>query len=139
MPEPRKKYQALTNLSVPMPRMPGQPDDKRTFLVSPGEIVELTDAEAANLSRNPRVPVIRPFKESSEPLARITPVQLSGPIRRGVVNPPPDFAGVRADPPGASRIQTVTQPEMMEPAPGDETRVPAGGPIDITPGTAVTG
>lgn len=135
MPEARKKYQALTNLSVPMPRLPGTPDDRRTFMVEPGEIVELTEEQARNLTRL-RTPAIRPASQSGDPLPRIAPAQLSGPLRRGLVNPPGDFTGARADPPGASHIQTISVPETSDPVPGTETVM---GPVDIKPGTAVTG
>jgi hypothetical protein len=138
MPETRKKFQALTNLSVPMPRMPGQPDDKRTFMVEPGEIVELTEEQARNFMRL-RVPAIRPAAQSGDPLPRIAPAQLSGPLRKGLVNPPGDFTGARADPPGASHIQVVSNvPEVSDPAPGSEN-VMSAGPMDIKPGTGVTG
>jgi len=137
MPEARKKFQALINLSVPMPRMPGQPDDKRTFMVEPGEIVELTEEQARNFMRL-RTPAIRPATQSGDPLPRIAPAQMSGPLRKGLVNPPGDFTGARADPPGASHIQTITVPETADPSPGQEN-VMSQGPMDIKPGTGVTG
>lgn len=125
-------YQAIVNLSVPRKNDP----NKETDLVFAGETVDLPDDVAALFLPPARVPaVIRSVRESSEPLTRLLPRQLSGVAinrrtgkRIGFPGPPQD---ARPDPPGSSMIQVVEPPEAHEPQPGDETAgqdVPA--PVD---------
>ena len=131
-----KKYQALTNLSVPMP---GENKDGRTFLVPRGEVVELTEEQAHNLARMPGgKPAIRPVKEGSEPLPELTGRLLSGPIRRPP-QPAPGSDAARPDPPGSSHIAVYRDPglpELNEPAPGSEASdLGVTDALDIAPGT----
>jgi hypothetical protein len=128
-----KKYQALTNLSVPMPG----DKDARTFLVPRGETVELTEEQARNLSTMPGGrPAIRPVKEGSEPMPELTGRLLSGPIRR----PPPPAPGTdsaRPDPPGSSRVAVYHDaPELHEPQLGSENGLDMDA-LDIAPGGGV--
>lgn len=135
--EGRSKYQALTNLSIPQ-RSPdsglltGQND-----LIERGQIVELTETEAANLmatgGKTGRLaPAVRPLSESKEDLPRLLPRHLSGRLR-APVTPPPGSDLPRPDPPGSSHlIVSDPTPESNEPAPGDE-QGPVQGAMDIPP------
>lgn len=138
--EGREKYQVLINTSVPQ-RDPvtGKPTGQ-TDLIGPGEIVELTPQEAQHLmDTSPRsghrVPLIRPYKESKEPLIRVHPAHASG-MQAG----PP--AEARPDPRGSSRIQVMQDapptgegPEGNEPEPGSEGQLPSDliDALDIAP------
>ena len=98
----RKKYQALTNLSIPQVSEAGL-ETGQNDLVTTGDIVELTDRQAANLmATGPRtgrqVPAIRPVSEAKGELPRLHPRQLSGDMRAPVM-PPPDSDQPRPDPP----------------------------------------
>lgn len=133
-----KPYVALINLSVPrrvMRGADGKEPDNAAELVPAGEIVHLTDDEAAKFLRHgPRdgrqVPVIRPAtgRESSalQP-QRVPPRAVSGRLAA----PPAD---ARPDPAGSSAIQVAQPliPETAEPVPGQEN---ADGPDaeDIIP------
>lgn len=136
------KYQALTNISVPQRSeagvLTGQND-----LVPPGEIVELTEAEARNLmavgGRTGRqTPAVRPYKERSGELPRLHPRQLSGLIRQPAM-PPADSEQPRPDPPGSSTVRIVeagpVPPESNEPQPGGEQGPPPliQGAMDLPP------
>jgi hypothetical protein len=105
-----KKYQALTNLSVPI-KVPGE--DKRTALVMKGDTVILDEETATNLQRNHRVPVIRPATEGSQPMPLLTGRSLTGMIQ----GPPVD---ARRDPKGSSQLVELKVPELTEPSIGDE-------------------
>lgn len=115
-------YQAIVNLSVPRR---GDPN-KETDLVLEGETVDMDD-DVASLFLPPlkAFPMIRPVKDSGEPLPRPHPKQLSGIAinqrtgkRIGFPGPPQN---ARADPPGSSTITVMEPPEANEPAPGSET------------------
>lgn len=119
--EGRSKYQVLTHTSVPQ-RDPvtGKPTGQ-TDLIAPGDVVELTEQEAAHLmDTSPRsghrVPLVRPVKEQNQPLPRVHPSHASGLMQRP--------AEARPDPAGSSRIQVAedatAQPEAHEPQPGSE-------------------
>jgi hypothetical protein len=126
------KYQALTNLSIPMP-VAGE--EKRTFLVPRGETVELTAEQAENLQRNHRVPVIRPAKEGSKPMPVLTGRSLSGRLMVPVQKPPPGWTGARPDPAGSSQIIERQVPEMGDPQAGSESS--DGDALDLPPGTRI--
>ena len=125
-------YQALANLSVPRKGDPG----RETDLIPLGETVDLDDETAALFLRPKRDPeVIRPAKQSGQPLPRLLPRALSGVAinpRTGkrVGNPGPP-QGARPDPAGSSAIQVLI-PEAAEPQLDDETR-PADDAVDIPP------
>jgi hypothetical protein len=136
----RKKYQALTNVSVPQRTdagvLTGQND-----LAAPGDIVELTDREAANLMdcsprSGRRTPAVRPYAERSNELPRLHPRLLSGLIRQPAV-PPPGSDGPRPDPEGSSQVRIVeagpTPPEFDEPQPGSEGGPVITGALDLPP------
>jgi hypothetical protein len=132
----------LVNTSVPQ-RDPvtGKPTGQ-TDLVGPGEIVELTEQEAAHLmDTSPRsghrVPLIRPYSQRNEPLRRVHPAHASG----LQIGPP---AEARPDPAGSSRIQVMQDapptgggegPEGSEPQPGSEGQLPSDliDALDIAP------
>jgi hypothetical protein len=126
-------YQALVNLSHPRRGDPG----KETDLIYAGETVDLTDEEAAMYlppRRDP--PLIRPGKESGQPLPRMHPRALSGVAinprtgkRIGSPGPP---QGARPDPEGSSAVQVLI-PEAAEPQPDDETLPPDTDAVDIPP------
>jgi hypothetical protein len=129
-----RKYQALTNISVPEP---GENKDKRTFMVPRGGTVELTEDQAHNLMTQHRVPVIRSVAEGSEPMPIIRGMSLSGRLRvPAVPASDPNYDGPRPDPEGSSHIQVlqgVGTPESSDPQPGTQNA------LDIPPGTRVTG
>jgi hypothetical protein len=135
----RKKYQALTNLSIPQ-RHPGtEVLTGQNDLVVTGDTVELTDEEARNLmATGPRAgrqtPAIRPASEAKTELPRLHPRQLSGNMR-APVQPPPDSDMPRPDPPGSSKVIIQEPPESNEPAPGGE-QLPVTGAIDLPPRAA---
>jgi hypothetical protein len=121
-----KPYVALINLSVPRRGGDGTQND----LVMAGEIVNLTDDEAAKFLRHGpqhgrQVPVIRPAEgpESSQMLPqRMPPRAVSGRLQ-APPPPPPGSDAPRPDPPGSSQIQYAQPaevPETAEPAPGTE-------------------
>jgi len=122
-------YQALVNLSVPRR---GDPE-KNTDLVTAGETVYLTKEEAERINRRQPRPVLRPAKESSEPLPRIHPREMSGRI---FAPPPPgpESDAARPDPPGSSHLveREVRIPEAGEPQVGSEN-LSAAQAIDIPP------
>jgi len=132
------KYQALANLSQPRP---GDPN-KETDLIEAGETVELTDEQAAKWLpplRDP--PLIRPARESGDPLPGMLPKSLFGVAinprtgkRIGRPGPP---EGARPDPAGSSQVQVMEPPEASEPQPGDES-VPADDAVDLPPRRART-
>ena len=135
--EGRERYQVLVHTSVPQ-RDPvtGKPTGQ-TDLVAPGEIVELTAQEAHHLmDTSPRsghrVPLVRPAKESKEPLSRVHPAHASGMQMRP--------AEARPDPAGSSHIQVAQdpekQPEANEPTVGSESQLPSDlvDALDIPPG-----
>lgn len=124
----RKKYQALVNLSVPMPVLPGVADEKRTILVPPGETIELTEQQAHHFLHELPRPAIRPVAEGSEPLPRITGRDLSG----RAFGPPAD---ARRDPAGSSGVIVTEIPEASEPQPGDE-QGPDTDAVDLPPSGA---
>jgi hypothetical protein len=115
-------YQAVVNLSVPRKG----DANKECDLVMAGETVELDD-DTADLFRPPRraMAMIRPAKESGDPLPRVHPKQLFGiavnPRTGQVIGRPGPPQGARPDPPGSSTVQVLEPPEANEPAPGDET------------------
>lgn len=125
-------YQAITNLSVPRKGDPGKECD----LVLAGETVELDDDTAALFLRPRRDPeVIRPAKESGDPLPRLMPRMLSGVAinprtgkRIGAPGPP---QGARPDPAGSSTVQVLI-PEEHEPQLDSETGPPEDA-VDIAP------
>ena len=125
-------FQAITNLSVPRK---GDPN-KETDLVLEGETVDLDDDVAALFLPPLRVPaVIRAVKESSEPLPRLHPRQLSGVAinqrtgkRIGFPGPP---QGARPDPAGSSTVTVLEPPEAHEPVPGSETTGGQGAPAEV--------
>jgi hypothetical protein len=135
-----KKYQALTNVSVPQRTeagvLTGQND-----LATPGDIVELTEREAANLMdcsprSGRRTPAVRAYADRSADVPRLHPKMLSGLIRQPAV-PPPGSDGPRPDPEGSSQVRIVeagpTPPEFTEPQPGSETGPPITGALDLPP------
>lgn len=149
--EGKSRYQTLTNLSLPQYDPDTGKRTGQTDLVGPGEIVELTEAEAAHLmSTNPRsghrAPLIRPASEKDQPLPRIHPAHASG-LSLG----PPVLA--RPDPAGSSSIQVqqevpqasqavvdgvkslLDNPEANEPVAGSEGQLPADlvDALDIAP------
>lgn len=134
------KFQALTNVSVPQRTdtgvLTGQND-----LASPGDIVELTEREAANLmATGPRsgrrVPAVRPYRERGDEMPRLLPRHLSGLVRQPVT-PPADSDMPRPDPPGSSEVRVVQSgpepPELADPQPGSETAPMITGALDIPP------
>jgi|HubBroStandDraft_6_1064221.scaffolds.fasta_scaffold327103_4 hypothetical protein len=135
------KFQALTNVSVPQRTEQGVLTGQNDLAV-PGDIVELTEREAANLMdcsprSGRRTPAVRPFKDRSNDLPRIHPRQLSGLIRQPAV-PPPGTDGPRPDPEGSSQVRIVeagpVPPEFTEPQPGSETGGPLiTGALDLPP------
>lgn len=133
------KYQALTHISVPQ-RSDGGVLTGQNDLVPPGEIVELTEREAANLmavggATGRRVPAVRPYKDRAQDLPRLTGRDLSGLIRQPAT-PPPGDTGPRPDPPGSSTVRVVETgsglPESAEPQPGSE-QAPDLGAVDLPP------
>lgn len=134
----RKKYQALTNLSIPQVSEAGLATGQND-LIPAGEIVELTEAQARNLmATGPRAgrqtPAIRPAAEAKGDLPRLLPRQLSGALRVPAP-PPPDSEMPRPDPPGSSKVVVTEPPEATEPQPGDEQKPPVGA-MDIPPRSA---
>lgn len=148
--EGRSRYQTLTNLSLPQYDPDTGKRTGQTDLVGPGEIVELTEAEAAHLMRTDsrsghRAPLIRPASEKDQPLPRLHPRHASG-VNFG----PP--AEARPDPAGASSLQVQQEvadpalvqgmksalegnPEANEPQLGSEGQLPSElvDALDITP------
>jgi hypothetical protein len=138
--EGRSRYQALTHLSVPQRTETGTLTGQNE-LVDPGEIVELTEREAANLmATGPRAgrmtPAIRPYSQHGDPLPKLTARHLSGQLRTPAT-PPPGSDAPRPDPPGSSQVRVIEAelPEMTEPVPGSETVTDA---IDLPPRAART-
>jgi len=134
----RKKYQALTNLSIPQVTEAGLATGQND-LIPAGEIVELTEAQARNLmGTGPKygrqAPAIRPAAEAKGELPKLMPRQLSGTMRVPAP-PPPDSEMPRPDPPGSSKLVVTEPPEASEPKPGDEQLPPAGA-MDIPPRSA---
>jgi hypothetical protein len=125
-------YQALVNLSVPRVGDPG----KETDLVETGETVELTDDQAALFLPPKRAEaLIRPAKESGQPLPRLHPRLLSAVAinprtgkRIGMPGPP---EGARPDPAGSSSVQVMI-PEANEPQ-IDSENAGDGDAVDIPP------
>jgi hypothetical protein len=117
-------YQAVVNLSIPRKGDPG----RETDLVMAGETIDLDDDTAALFLKPRRDPeVIRPAKESHDPLPRLLPRHLSAVAinpRTGkrIGNPGPP-QGARPDPQGSSAVQVLI-PEAAEPQPDDEARPP---------------
>src|ERR1700735_4653006 len=81
-----KKYQALTNVSVPQRTeagvLTGQND-----LAGRGDMVERTEREAANLTdcsprSGRRTPAVRPYADRSADVPRLHPRLLSGLLRQ---------------------------------------------------------
>lgn len=129
-----RKYQALTALSVPFP---GVNKDKQTVLVQAGEEIELTEEQARHFMSLP-TPAIRPAKDASEPMPRLTGRHLSGHIRRPPP-PAPGSDGARPDPAGSSKIMVYRDPDIPEgnePQPGSENSLPPDA-LDIVPGSPV--
>lgn len=128
------RYQALVPVSVPQRRdgvlVTGQND-----LVMAGDYCMLTEEEARNLmatgARTGRIsPAVRPASEASEPLPRVLPRQMSGPVRRPPAETPPGYDGPRPDPAGSSQILT-----LQDMAPESEIDQGMGdqGAMDIPP------
>ena len=109
-PEPKittRVWEALTNLSIGR----GATDKERMAdIVHKGETVALTEEQAHGFLHRHRVPVIRPAKDQNEPAPDITARALFGP------QPTAQQFGVRADPPGASRV-IVNDPDHAGKAP----------------------
>lgn len=119
------RYQALVHLSIG--RRDGMSDR-----IEPGEIVSLTEEQAAHFldSARFRVSPVRPAADADKPLPRVTPRQLTQ------VRPVAGQFGVRADPPGSTTAVVVEDarvpedggpaddgnPEAHEPQPGDENK-----------------
>ena len=123
-------YQALVNISHPR----RGDANKETDLIEPGETFDLTDDEAARYLPPMRIPaVIRPAKESGEPMPELPPMKLFGVAinqRTGKpVGRPRPPADARPDPPGSSEVLV---PEAAEPQPGDENALPDDA-VDIPP------
>lgn len=114
-------YQAVVNLSVPRKGDPGKECD----LVVAGETVELDD-DQADLFRPPKraIAMIRPAKESGDPLPKIHPRQLYGihinPRTGKPLGVPGPGQYARPDPPGSTQVITQEPPEASEPQPGSE-------------------
>lgn len=123
------KYQALTNISVPQRSDNGLLTGQNE-LYGPGDIVELTEREAANLlATGPRAgrqaPAIRAYKDRGMSLPRILPRQMSGLVRQPAT-PPAGSDAPRPDPAGSSRIveSGPPPPEITDPVPGSENGAP---------------
>jgi hypothetical protein len=126
-----KRYQALVNISVPQ-RSGAPADQAKNDIAYPGDIVELTEAEARHLMTCAPVPLIRPLSEEQQEMPVITGRQVTGRIQ----GPPVD---ARPDPPNSSHVQVFQQagaPELNEPAPGSEQGADA---IDLPAGIRIEG
>ncbi len=136
------RYQALTNISVPQRHPDSKLETGQNDLVLPGEIVELTERQAANLmDTSPKSgrmsPAVRPYSEHGDPLPRLTARHLSGALRRPMT-PPPGDEGPRPDPPGSSHIRYMEDPpELAEPLPGSENNPVSPDAVDLPPGTRI--
>jgi len=132
-------YQAIVNLSVPRT---GDPN-RETDLVLAGETIDLTDDMAAKfLPPLKAFPMIRSAKDSTEPLPRLHPKQLSGIAinqRTGQrIGNPGVPENARPDPPGSSQVTVLEPPEANEPQPGSEDSPPPPDQdaVDIPPRAA---
>jgi hypothetical protein len=119
--EGRSRYQALTNISVPQRQDGSEVLTGQNDLVRTGEIVELTEKEAANLmavgaAAGRMHPAIRPASEADQPLPRLMARQLTGPVRRPA-EPPPGSDLPRPDPEGSTQLII---PEALPPQLGSE-------------------
>lgn len=117
---------ALINLSVPRR---GDPS-RQTDLVYAGEVLHLTDEEAATFNRHGRsdgrqVEVVQKLHgpESTGEVPRVPPRAVSGRLN-APPPPPPGSSGPRPDPEGSSAVQYISEdpriPEATEPALGSE-------------------
>lgn len=101
-------FEALTNLSV---GRTGSDAEKAADIVHKGEIVHLTDEQAAGFMdpRRHRVPVIRLASEQNDPAPDIRARDLFG------ARPTAQQFGARPDPAGSSHV-LVTPEESADPA-----------------------
>lgn len=137
--EGRSQYQALTALSVPQidPETGKQTDTNE--VVAAGDTVWLTERQAANFMRHGpgtgrMTPAIRPKSEAGQPLPKLSPALLSGPVRQPA--PPPRNTDLpRPDPEGSSHLLQMI-PEASEPQPGSEEGGFDADAIDIAPSGA---
>ena len=129
-------WQALVNLSLPRR---GDKDHK-TDLVMAGEVVYLTDEEAAQFNRHGgrdgrQVEVLRrvPGGVTGNTVPRVAPRAVSGRVNQPPP-PPPGSDAPRPDPPGSSAIQYAEPaiPEAHEPTAGTEN-VDHGDAVDLPP------
>lgn len=140
-------YKALVNLSVPRRGLLAPGEVRQADLIPAGEVVYLTDEEAATFLRHGgrdgrRIPVIRklhgPDSSSEENAGRIHPSYLSGAVMRPAMPPggPGESELPRPDPSDASKVIRYEVPETNQPVPGSENSL---GSVDIKPGTAHVG
>jgi hypothetical protein len=128
-------YQALIALSLPRRGDAG----RQTDLVMPGEVVHLTDEEAAAFNRHGpkdgrQVEVLRKLDgPAGNTVPRVAPRAVSGRVLQPPP-PPPGSDSPRPDPPGSSAVQYAEGviPEAAEPLPGTENAERADA-VDLPP------